>query len=91
MTNDQMPNEKEIELRVELALAQKDAAEARAEVKELRDWCQSLEERSGLMSGSLMARAFTVWGYYLLATISVGIPIGLIIALLVMVSGLSGR
>lgn len=72
----------EIDLRVSLAIAQKDAAEARAEAKELRSWLQAIEERSGLMSDSIFTRAFTVWGYYLLATIIISIPVAIVTAVL---------
>lgn len=73
----------EVDLRVALAMAQKDAAEAKTEAKELRDWLTAIEQRSGLMSDSLTSRAFTVLGYYLLASFMVGIPIGLVVVIVV--------
>ena len=69
----------EVDLRVALELARKDAADAKAEAKELRDWLTAIEQRSGLMSDSILSRAFTVWGYYLLATLTISLPIGVII------------
>lgn len=85
MTNEPMTNDKEVELRVALALAQKDAAEAKAEAIEARREVRILQRRivklaelSGLMSESVFTRAFTVWGYYLLATLTASIPIGLV-------------
>lgn len=72
----------EVDLRVALELARKDAADAKAEAKELRDWLTAIEQRSGLMSDSVVSRAFTVWGYYLLATIIISIPVAIVTAVL---------
>ncbi len=68
----------EVDLRVALELAQREAAEARREVRILQRRIKRLEELSGLSSDSLMTRAFTVWGYYVLATLMISLPIGFV-------------
>ncbi len=66
----------EINLRVALELAQREATEARREVRILQRRIKRLEELSGLSSDSLITRAFTVWGYYFLASLIIGLPLG---------------
>ncbi len=75
----------EVELRVALELAQREASEARREVRILQRRIKRLEELSGLMSDSVLTRAFTVWGYYVLATLTVGVPVGVGMWVLMMV------
>lgn len=68
----------EVDLRVALELAQREATEARREVRILQRRIKRLEELSGLSSDSIFTRAFTVWGYYLLATLTVSLPVGFV-------------
>lgn len=88
-----MSDQSEIDLRVALALSQQaaedalaEAKEARREVRVLQRRIVKLEELSGLMSENIFTRAFTVWGYYLLATLTASIPIGLVMWLLIELS-----
>lgn len=88
----------EVDLRVALALAQKEAAEARAQVADLerkiseqQDWLMSIEQRSGLLSNNLLTRAFTVWAYYLVATLTISLPIGLVVVVVVLLSQSASR
>lgn len=46
------------------------------EIFMLRQRVDALEQRSGLMSRSFLTRAFSVWGYMLVAQIIIAIVIG---------------
>lgn len=58
-----------------------------SEIGELKKRLGELESRSGLMSKSFMTRIYTVWGYYLLANIW----IGLVLVVLAAIFGILGN